>query len=307
MQLKKTKQNIVNILAKRELENIKALQLLEKILLNNRKKIFSTPKTNSRCIVLFSGGMDSVALSFLLLEKYKLHIYPIFIKRSQQRTRQELNAARFYVKQMQSKYGQLCDNLTVIKAAIPPKKIRYPLALFSNNLYYENKKSNQRKGLPVYLLSLAAVAVQYACFLELTEKIKIKTIFCGLTAGDGTVMAYETLTALRASMVSICLLQNDFSWQFTSPFIEKEMGLFLEKHEIINWCFKNKIDLEKTWSCYYPFKFHCGECMGCAARKEHFSKSNAIDKTIYQKPNRIEKKAYKIWKELYEKYHKFHF
>lgn len=307
MSITKSKNTIKKKIKHRELENIEALKQIENTLSKNRGFVFKLPKEQSPVIMLFSGGMDSVALTFMLLEKYKLHIYPIFIKRSQQRTGKELKSAKFYISELQKRYGNLCENLEVIKSAIPPNKIRYPLALFSNTPYYKKTKSKQLKGLPVYTLSLASLAVQYACFLKITKKITVRTIFCGFTVGDGTVMAYETLTALRSTMASICLLQNDFSWQFASLALEKELGFFLEKHEIIKWCNEHSFKLDKTWSCYYSFHYHCGECMGCGARQEHFRKSDVKDTTIYQKPNRLEQILYKIWSKTYEAYRQFNF
>lgn len=303
----KTKTAIAKILKSRELENISAIKKLENILIENRDYVFKMPEPNTPVIMLLSGGMDSVATSFILLEKYRLNIYPVFIKRQQQRTKHELKAARYYVSKMKKKYGKLCHDLKVVEAPIPPQKIRYPLALFSNTPYRVNSSSKQLKGIPVYLLSLVAVAVQYACFLQLTKKIGVKTIFTGFVAGDGKVMAYETLTALRSAMAAVCLSQNDFEWQFTSLALEKELGFFMEKYEIIRWCNKNGISLESTFSCYYPFKFHCGECMGCGARKDNFLKAGVNDETIYRKPTRIESLIYKTWKKGYEKYYQFDF
>jgi 7-cyano-7-deazaguanine synthase in queuosine biosynthesis len=274
----KTKTAIAKILKSRELENISAIKKLENILIENRDYVFKMPEPNTPVIMLLSGGMDSVATSFILLEKYRLNIYPVFIKRQQQRTKHELKAARYYVSKMKKKYGKLCHDLKVVEAPIPPQKIRYPLALFSNTPYRVNSSSKQLKGIPVYLLSLVAVAVQYACFLQLTKKIGVKTIFTGFVAGDGKVMAYE-----------------------------KELGFFMEKYEIIRWCNKNGISLESTFSCYYPFKFHCGECMGCGARKDNFLKAGVNDETIYRKPTRIESLIYKTWKKGYEKYYQFDF
>lgn len=307
MQLTKSKKQIVDILNNRPLENTEAIKNLENMLYKNRGSVFIIPKPNTPVIVLLSGGMDSVATTFLLLKMYKLHIYPLFIKRSQQRSKRELSSATHYVAEMQKRYGHLCENLEIIDAPIPPKKIRRPLALFSNTPYNKFRQSKQLRGLPVYLLSLVAVSVQYASYLEITRKIKVRTIFCGFVASDGTVMAYETLTALRSAMVSICLLQNDFSWQFTSMALEKEVGFFLEKFEILQWCNQENISLKKTWSCYFPFKLHCGECMGCVVRKSHFSQARIADETIYRKPNRLERKIYKLWLYLHEKAHQFHF
>lgn len=291
---------------KKNLEDISVKNKIEKILKDKRGYILKWPSKLEHVIVLISGGMDSVSVISILIEKYGVIVHPLFIKRGQKRERQELSAARYYIKLFQKKYDKNCQNLNIIKSYIPPKKIRWTLTSRSNERI--NKKLRQLRGIPIYLQALTTIAVQYALYLEIKNKVHVRSIFLGFISSDGKVMSYETLTALRTQTLNISILQNDYSWQIISPFLDNNKKTPLEKNYGIKWLTDHKINPCKTWSCYYAHKYHCGVCSGCVIRKKHFKIAKIKDETIYRYPSLIKRFFMKLLKKInYEKYNEIYF
>ena len=61
-------------------EDEQNLKILNEVLIAKRKSPFVMPPEGSAVIVLFSGGIDSVSLVSLLIEKYNYKVYPLYYK-----------------------------------------------------------------------------------------------------------------------------------------------------------------------------------------------------------------------------------
>lgn len=276
--MKKNKK-IIDILKKRENENLAVINSVEQILKKQRGYVFKMPRKNTPVIMMLSGGLDSVNTVSWLIETYKLVIYPLFIDRGQSRVQQEEDSVRFFEKYFLKKYPKNFKPIFKMTTKVPPHEIRKLIIMHAGEKVEKSKE--QRKGIPLFSSLLASYAVQYAFYLEYKDSVKIRTIFRATLASDSIYMAHESLTSVRTTNLSICTQTNDFNWQFTAPLIEKELNYFLDKPDLIQWSKKINLPIERTWSCYMDGKNHCGACDGCYKRIESFKEAKIKDKTIY--------------------------
>ena len=274
---------ISSLLEKLRLEDVQLIGSIETILKAKRGYVYKIPNKLESVIVLMSGGLDTSLMTGILLDKYQLNIYPLFLNRGQRRARKEIKACKLFIKEYKKRYPSLIHDLKIMDTFIPPYEIRWPLTNVSNELV--ESKSKRRKGIPVYTPLMANFAVQYAYYLGITQNIHIRNIFCGFMKEESNYMIYETLTAIRLINLQICALTGDYSWQFTSLALEKELGFHLGKSNFIKWGMDRKLPVEKTWSCYYGYSYQCGNCEGCWLRQESFKKAQKIDPTVYRKPS----------------------
>ncbi len=274
-----SKQEFTKRMVQRELEDYKLVEQIESYLIKKRGFNYKIPTKNTPVILLFSGGLDTVISAAILMKVFNLQIYPFYIKRGQRRIRKEIGAVNFYSKLYGQRFPNLWKKVKIVDSFIPPKQIRYSITLVSNNTVSQN--SLHKKGIPMYTSLMANFAVEYAYFLQINQGIKIRNIFLGLVNNDGNYMSYETFTALRSIMLNICYSTHDWSWQVSSIALEKELGFCLEKYDLIKWAIAQKIPIEKSWSCYWDYIYHCGNCDGCTARKIAFRETKLKDKTTY--------------------------
>lgn len=276
---KPNKTSIERSLNQQDTENLETLKAVEKVLLLKRGFVFKMPPKNSPVVLQLSGGIDSVTTVSLLIEKYKLHIYPLFIDRGQSRVKQEEGSVDFFNQYYLKKYPKYYHPVFKIKTKVPPLEIRS--VIISKASEKISRKSEQRWGIPMYASLLTEYSAQYAYFLQHTKKLKIRTIFCAAVPSDSEQMAHHSLTGMRSIMLNMCCQTNDYSWQFSSPWVETELLQYIGKEDLIKWADQKNIPIEKTWSCYFKGKTHCGRCVGCYSRQIFFKKAGVVDKTKY--------------------------
>lgn len=274
------KKQINKALKKRNLENTQLITTVEKIFKEKRGYSIKIPPQKTPVILIVSGGLDSIIIWAYLMKVYGLEVFPLFLNRGQRRAKIEEKSVDYFYKYYKKIFPKLCQPIQKMNAYIPPMEIRFPITIHSNNVF---DKSGRWMGIPMYSNLLVDYAVQYAYFLQVTRKIKIRNIFSGFMKTDGTVMKDETLTAVRVNNLTIAELTDDYSWQFIALPIEKEVGFFYEKKQFIQWANKENLPIEKTRSCIMWGSYHCGECVSCFTRKKAFEKAKIKDKTIYKK------------------------
>lgn len=279
---KLTRKQIQNILAKRRLEDLSALKHIEFFLKKERGYVFRMPRKGASVILTVSGGLDSTILWGILLEKYQLHVYPVFFRRGHKRIKREEDAVRFFTDFFQKRNPHTSHPVQFLNVPMPPKEIRWKITEHSQEII--SRETNQRKGLPFYSGLLALNAAEYAYYLEEEMNITIRTIFSAFVSSDGEGLRYETLTSMRSVMQNMCILTGDRNWQYTSLALEKEIGFFFDKDVLIRWANEMKYPLEKMFSCISPtnYSVHCGKCYFCQYRKKSFALAAVQDPTEYK-------------------------
>jgi 7-cyano-7-deazaguanine synthase in queuosine biosynthesis len=297
-------------LKKRLHENLPTIHMVEKFFMQKRGYIFTMPKPGASVVLLVSGGIDSIVMWGLLMEKYKLKVYPLFLHRGRKRKWKEMKAVKYFTAYFKKRYPDLFIEPMAFSTHLPPPELEkqmdkatyyHPQRLL-DHLNIQTGKSYllSQNGLP-YTFPFYGVA--YAKYLLDHKNIDIHTVLNAVTAGDGTVVYSQTFTALRATLLSICTITNDYTWQFASIPYESAIGHWFEKADMITLGDKLGLPLEKTWSCYRAGRYQCGnKCVTCIGRRKEFGLAGVVDKTPYECDVLLSARLFKAWKRLTTRY-----
>lgn len=296
-----SKKSIERIIRKRELEDLKVLKQIEKILIEKRGHIFKMPKAGTPVISFMSGGLDTTVVTAMLMEEFRLQVYPLYFNRNYPHSHLHKASVDHFADIFSKRYPKLFHNPYQLTLSFPASELADHLLPNCGDVYL-NKALDQRRGIPFSPATFAHNTVHYALYLNETKGTKITTIFGGVLPSNIDLYSYESLTSHRAITLELCTGLKDFSWQFTSLPLEKELGFSLNKKDLVAWGHAHNLLLEKTRTCHINGKYHCGECITCYVRKEAFRKANVPDKTIYNMPESlvttIRKKANRASKKI---------
>ena len=286
----------------KNVEDKAVLSAIERIFIQKRKWVHKMPKKGENVILLISGGLDSICLWNLLLDKFKLNIYPIYFRNSKKKSTGAEESISYFSGLFQKKYPNLFHQ-TYIKyfqsdfsfSNVKDKnKILWNIPDIINNLIYFPKYDLYIPTLinnPSRLGMYAFGAYEYSYKLKYEHDIETNNIFIGIVPEDAERLRESTLTVLRSINLVLCLIMGNFKWQFTAP-IDKNYGFYYLKQDLISYAMKCNLPLERTWSCTRSdCKEHCGYCFNCLMRRISFEKAGFEDKTSYhQKQGGLRKK-----------------
>ncbi|PJE67798.1 hypothetical protein COU95_00420 [Candidatus Shapirobacteria bacterium CG10_big_fil_rev_8_21_14_0_10_40_9] len=274
-------------LKKRRLEDLETIRVIEDFLLKKRGYVFRMPPPGSPVILLVSGGMDSITSWGISMEEFGLKVYPLSFDKGEKRRKKEEASLNFFSEFYSKRYPDLF--VRPFKLSVDLRKISIPIEKATKILHpqiiLDNLDSRGNISLNLSLGSFTLLpfyAMLFSRYLLSTQNIKIKTIFCSVTKGDD--VPSQTLTALRITMMAMCVASREYDWQFSSAVFEKETRLFFSKADLVSWAEEEGIPLEKTWSCYRDFRYQCGDCIACYMRIKAFRKAGVADRTLYLSP-----------------------
>jgi len=281
-----SKASFNNKLKARDFENIDLINLIEEHFLKKRGYVFKMPKPGESVILLYSGGLDSTIAWSYLIEKYKLHVYPLILTKKNKFAQQR--SIRYFKKFFKIKYGDYYHQpLEINSSFFPPKLLKNMFNL--KKVHPECLLNYLTENFQVFkflsgLNALSPISgVIYQKYLENQYNLKVKAIFLGVLASDGTEISSQSFTYLRKTLFFLEDFVPSGDLQIASIFFEKELGFFSEKSDIIKLASKElELPLENTYSCYRNTLFHCNSCLGCYSRRLGFQKAKIVDKTLYR-------------------------
>ncbi len=264
---------------KRRVEDVFVRESIDSIFRKKRGYVAKMPKEGSSVTICVSGGIDSICQLFILINEFKLEVYPCFLKRKQTNFKEEIKAVKFFDKLFLKKFPSLYHKTKIVNIETPPKD--YKDLLRATKELQDNPLLRRDISYPARNPIIYLTAMEYAYSLQ-SKKINIKTIFGAFPNSD--YLYHSSLTALRSLNLLICHITHDWDWQVISIPIEKEFDNCYDKEVYIKYCCENDLPLEKTRSCPKGGKIHCGECIACWDRRNAFKKAKIEDKTKYMKP-----------------------
>ncbi|MBI5018897.1 7-cyano-7-deazaguanine synthase [Candidatus Gottesmanbacteria bacterium] len=250
---------------------------IEKILIHKRGYVFNMPKKRSPVIVLMSGGLDTTVVASILLKEYGLQVYPLFINRMLPHEKRIKKSLAFFSAYFRRQYPGQFHDIFEMKFTVPPAEVKDVILRKENDVI----KYQNRKGVPLQPSFYANYGVYYAKYLEEVNGVNVRTIVGAWLPSNSEWYGYESFQSLRAIMLNLCCMDDDFSWQFTSLPMEKELGYFFDKDELVRIGTAHRLPLEKTWTCYKGERLHCGTCPPCSTRMKAFHNAGIHDNTAY--------------------------
>ena len=223
-------------------------------------------------VLLISGGLDSVITLSYIVEKFDLNVYPLFIKRGARAEEKELEAAQYYIKFYQERYGEKVKDLFILNDEdIPAKQLK-------NDFPKERMKAI---GHPLRNSTLQNYAVMYATYVNAKYNENIRTILTG-SVGDDTTCPELSILSLRSQNLNVCINLGDWNWQITSPLIDPELtDRIIFKKDLILWAKEKKIPLNKTRTCVSDTEIADGTCSECKRRLKVFREMGLRDEAEY--------------------------
>lgn len=222
-----------------------------------------TVETDSRTVVLVSGGMDSVTALYHAMDTCAV-IGAVSFDYGSKHNPKEIPFATWH-----------CRKLGVPHEVI---EMGFVNRLFKSDLlqsggeipegHYEELTMKQtvvpfRNGI---MLSIAA---GYA------ESLEADALVIAAHSGDHAIYPdcrEEFMTAMGAAIKS----GTYAGVELLRPFIA------MTKAEIAARGAELGVDFSRTWSCYKGEEIHCGKCGTCVERREAFNVSSVPDPTVYR-------------------------
>jgi 7-cyano-7-deazaguanine synthase len=227
----------------------------------------------SKCVVIYSGGMDSTVILHHCLNKYD-EVYCLTYDYNQ-RHKEEIEKALNYTTDLGVGEGQKIAQHTVVdlsfyanlasasaltNSAINVPKMKDVIGEAQTTAYVPNRN-----------MVMLSIAVGYA------ESIDSQDVYYGAALADDTGGYWDcTLEFLNLFNTTLALNRKN-KIRVSAPLMPKS------KAEIIKWGLEMGVDFSKTLTCYNGGEKACGECPSCAARIKGFIDNKLIDPIPYAK------------------------
>ncbi len=265
-----------------KLEDGALLKQINAIFMEKRGYVFKMPPPGSKVVSLMSGGLDTTVVTAQLLDTFALEVYPIhFVRPMPAANPQKMEqSVRYFCNLFQKRYGKKCHKPVFLPLQFPVKQTEE--RILEDGQVILNSKTGQRRGIPFQPSAFIHETINFLYTLSSGEQKKIKTIFASTLASNVRWYAYESLASYRALNLEVCTMLSDFSWQITSLPIEKEMGWYKDKEDLIKEGKKLGLPLEYTYTCQKDLPVQCGRCIVCLMRRSAFKNAGVEDKTIYE-------------------------
>ena len=217
-----------------------------------------------KCVLIFSGGLDSTVLLYQLLDQGH-HVLALSFRYGQ-RHEKELKAARALSEQVFVPHEVVdLSSLSMLFSdnALTSHNVPLPQGPYSQTSLPATWVPNRN----LIFLSLAGA---YAV------KQKAQALAYAAHAGDHPLYPDCGAAFVKAAQQTL-QLSTDSSLKLLAPFLQ------LSKAQIIQKGTTFGVPFQSTWSCYLGGSLHCGNCPTCLERLEAFQACGLKDPVSYLK------------------------
>jgi len=214
-----------------------------------------------KCVLIYSGGLDSTTLLYYLKDKYDIQALSFNYG---QRHKKELECATKITRKI-NVYHKIVD-ISTIKDLISVGAITGGGIVPHGNYSRESQKQTIVPNRNAIMLT---IATGYAV------TIGVRKVFYAAHYSDRAVYPdcrKEFVEAINTAM----RIGNDDQVEILAPFVQ------MTKAEIVLLGDTLCVPFEETWSCYEGREIHCGICGTCFERKEAFYIAGVRDPTKYE-------------------------
>ncbi len=218
------------------------------------RELSSIEQENKSCILLFSGGIDSTILLFML-KKLGYKVISLTINYNL-RNPKEIRACR--ILSDLAKADKLIEiNLDFLKEI---KEISNEV---SNSLVTEISSELPSYYIPARNMVFISIATYFA------EYFDFRFIFTGHVKPDSNLLIDandDFLEAINNIVRKGSYVGKKGKLKVMFPFSR------MDKEELVELALKYEVPVEYTWSCHGIGEVHCGQCRGCLDRKAFMDK-----------------------------------
>ncbi len=224
---------------------------------------------NKECVLLISGGMDSVTLLHYLVKemKYK-NVYGISFLYGQKHFR-EIECARWQMNILEMKYHYVLD-LSEMASLLKGGSTLIQGGQDIPRL--EDIPEGERLQPPTYVpnrnMMFLAIASAWA------EAIGVSDVFYSAQAHD-EYGYWDCTESFVERMNQVLELNRKHKINIYAPFLK------ISKQEILELGYRLGVDYSHTWSCYRGEEKACGECPTCVERLKAFEGIGKKDPILY--------------------------
>jgi len=221
----------------------------------------------SRCIVPFSGGIDSTVL-----------LYNAVVNRDCK----EVHGVSFNYGQRHSKELHFAHK-TAKKLGINYKVIELDFFKYINTSSLTNKDIDVAKTRDVlgdaqtvnYVPFRNQMLLTIACAMG--EAVSADTVYHGAAQVDSQAGYWDGSVEFLNSINDLIALNRKNRIKIEAPLIDKS------KKDIIQWGLDMGVDFSNTWTCYEGKEKACGECTSCSSRLKGFIDVGVKDPVEYSR------------------------
>lgn len=215
-------------------------------------------------ILLLSGGIDSSTVAYQLKNQNKKNIRCVYFNLNMSHSGNEIQSVKkiSFDLELPLEIVNLNGIAEMVKGYIP-------LSILDGDTKPPEPPSAS-PGIASGFHVLMSVAIFYA------QILKINNLDIAITKDQ--LESRKTIESFVSEFPKVTNMLNEELSQIKirTPFKDKY------KHEIINLAQELNLDLSQTWSCYYGYNEHCGDCFGCRQRISAFQNSKVKDPTVYR-------------------------
>jgi 7-cyano-7-deazaguanine synthase len=225
--------------------------------------------SNRDCLILLSGGIDSVVLAHSIVKNHKLKPRALYINLERQPSLHELASSRKTAFDLDIPLEVL--NLSGLDKSltgyIPMEYLLFDEADTGDPPTKPNPTPDvlRRVAFPV----LMSTAAMYAHATEVCE------IFLALTSEQVNFYPEIPLFLEQFSVALSTFAPNLPPLKFSLPWSDYTKAKVVEQGASMN------VALQDTWSCFLGNSEHDGTCNACKARRKAFKEADINDMTKY--------------------------
>ena len=222
---------------------------------------------SGKCVVNFSGGMDSTVLLYSAIKDYDEVLALSFVYG--QRHAKELTAAREITTALPSVVHKIID-VSFFKDIANKSALTNPdiAVAKAKDVMGDPQTVNYVPFRNMMLLSIANAAA---------ESIGADTVMYGAAQADSVAGYWDGSEEFLSAINQVNILNRRNKIKIKAPLIEKS------KEDIIKWGTELGVPFEKTWTCYEGRELSCGTCTACSLRLQGFISAKIKDPLQYEK------------------------
>lgn len=219
-----------------------------------------------KAIAIVSGGLDSVAMSYVLAsEGYEIVLISFNYG---QRHSKELDYAALCAGHLKSEH-----HIVDVRALT---NLMNTSSLTSNSIEVPDGHYAEETMKQTVVLNRNAIMINIATALAVSKEISV--VATGVHGGDHFIYPDCRPKFIDSQLETLKIANDGFiatDFQLLTPFIHKSKADIVSAGELVG------VPWNQTWSCYRGGEIHCGSCGTCFERREAFEIAGVYDPTHY--------------------------